>query len=72
MADVARNKDKDGALEDQQWQVRRLRQTCALCHKHLEIHIYPNLYKRKNMVGSHLICTLKSAKNMLSYLQSYY
>ncbi len=48
MADVAKNKDKDGALEDQQWQVRRLRQTCALCHKHLKIHIYPNLYKKKH------------------------
>ena len=48
MAEIAKNKDNDGALEDQQWQVRRLRQTCAICHKHLKIHIYPNLYKKKN------------------------
>ncbi len=48
MAKIAKNKDNDGALEDQQWQVRRLRQTCAICHKHLKIHIYPNLYKKKN------------------------
>ncbi|OHB86896.1 MAG: hypothetical protein A3D13_09520 [Planctomycetes bacterium RIFCSPHIGHO2_02_FULL_40_12] len=48
MAEIARNKDKDGTLEDQQWQVRRLRQTCAKCHKHLDIHIYPNLYKKNH------------------------
>ncbi len=48
MTEIAKNKDNDGALEDQQWQVRRLRQTCAICHKHLKIHIYPNLYKKKN------------------------
>ena len=48
MVKIAKNKDADGALEDQQWQVRRLRQTCALCHKHLKIHIYPNLYKEKH------------------------
>ncbi len=48
MAEIAENKDKDGALEDQQWQVRRLRQTCAKCHKHLDIHIYPNLYKKQH------------------------
>ena len=48
MAEIAKNKDKDGALEDQQWQVRRLRQTCAKCHKHLDIHIYPNLYKKEH------------------------
>ncbi len=51
MAEIARNMDKDGALEDQQWQVRRLRQTCAICHKHLDIHIYPNLYKEKKHSG---------------------
>ncbi len=48
MAEIAKNKGKEGALEDQQWQVRRLRQTCAICHKHLKIHIYPNLYKKKH------------------------
>ena len=48
MTEIAKNKDKVGALEDQQWQVRRLRQTCAKCHKHLDIHIYPNLYKKKH------------------------
>lgn len=44
MREVYENRDQVGALEDAQWQVRRLRQTCALCHKHLGIHIYPNLY----------------------------
>ncbi len=48
MVEVVKNKDNEGALEDQQWQVRRLRQTCAICHKHLKIHIYPNLYKKKH------------------------
>jgi hypothetical protein len=48
MAEIAKNKDNVGSLEDQQWQVRRLRQTCAICHKHLKIHIYPNLYKKKH------------------------
>ena len=48
MAKIAENNDKDGALEDQQWQVRRLRQTCAKCHKHLDIHIYPHLYKKNH------------------------
>ena len=51
MAEIAKNKDADGALEEQQWQVRRLRQTCAICHKHLDIHIYPNLYKDKKHSG---------------------
>lgn len=44
MFEVANHKDEQGALEDAQWQVRRLRQTCAVCHKHLGIHIYPQLY----------------------------
>ncbi len=48
MSEIAKNKNDEGALEDQQWQVRRLRQTCAICHKHLKIHIYPNLYKKKH------------------------
>ncbi len=48
MAEIAIVKGKVGSLEDQQWQVRRLRQTCAICHKHLKIHIYPNLYKKKH------------------------
>ncbi|MBI2469839.1 MAG: hypothetical protein HYV59_01160 [Planctomycetes bacterium] len=47
MFEVANRKDEQGALEDAQWQVRRLRQTCALCHKHLGIHIYPQLYPGK-------------------------
>ncbi len=51
MAEIAKNKGKEGALEEQQWQVRRLRQTCAICHKHLKIHIYPNLYKDKKHSG---------------------
>ncbi|TLD43228.1 MAG: hypothetical protein JETT_0397 [Candidatus Jettenia ecosi] len=47
MLEVVKNKDEQGSLEDSQWQVRRLRQTCALCHKHLGIHIYPQLYPGK-------------------------
>ncbi len=47
MLEVTTRKDEKGALEDAQWQVRRLRQTCAVCHKHLGIHIYPNLYPGK-------------------------
>ena len=47
MTEISRNSDIEGALEDSQWQVRLLRRTCALCHKHLKIHIYPNLYKKK-------------------------
>ena len=34
MHEVANNKDEQGALEDAQWQVRKLKQTCAVCHKH--------------------------------------
>ncbi|QII13420.1 hypothetical protein KsCSTR_40410 [Candidatus Kuenenia stuttgartiensis] len=44
MHEVYERRGQVGALEDAQWQVRRLRQTCALCHKHLGIHLYPNLY----------------------------
>lgn len=51
MVEIAKNKNAEGALEEQQWQVRRLRQTCAICHKHLKIHIYPNLYKDKKHSG---------------------
>ena len=47
MYEVSGHKDETGALEDAQWQVRRLRQTCALCHKHLGIHLYPQLYPGK-------------------------
>lgn len=47
MLEVVNHKDEKGALEDAQWQVRRLRQTCAVCHKHLGIHIYPQLYPGK-------------------------
>lgn len=48
MLEVVEHKNEPGALEDAQWQVRRLRQTCALCHKHLGIHIYPQLYPGSN------------------------
>ena len=44
---IAKNSDKEGAVEDAQWQVRQLQKTCSLCHKHLEIHIYPQLYEKK-------------------------
>ena len=47
MVKVAENNDKEGSLEESQWQVRLLRRTCAKCHKHLEIHIYPQLYDKK-------------------------
>ena len=47
MLEVTTRKDERGALEDAQWQVRRLRQTCAVCHKHLGIHLYPQLYPGK-------------------------
>jgi hypothetical protein len=47
LVEVAQNNDEEGALEDAQWQVRLLRRTCAKCHKHLDIHIYPQLYKKK-------------------------
>lgn len=47
MYEVTNNKSEKGALEDAQWQVRRLRQTCAVCHKHLGIHLYPQLYPGK-------------------------
>lgn len=47
MLEVTYRKDERGALEDAQWQVRRLRQTCAVCHKHLGIHLYPQLYPGK-------------------------
>ncbi|OOP57529.1 MAG: hypothetical protein AYP45_03025 [Candidatus Brocadia carolinensis] len=47
MLEVTSRKDEKGALEDAQWQVRRLRQTCAVCHKHLGIHLYPQLYPGK-------------------------
>ena len=47
MSDVVGHKDEQGALEDAQWQVRRLRHTCAVCHKHLGIHLYPQLYPGK-------------------------
>ncbi|MDR4507469.1 MAG: hypothetical protein MRJ65_04400 [Candidatus Brocadiaceae bacterium] len=44
MHEVFERRDQVGSLEDAQWQVRRLRQTCAVCHKHLDIHLYPQLY----------------------------
>ncbi|TVM03062.1 MAG: hypothetical protein CV087_07035 [Candidatus Brocadia sp. WS118] len=47
MLEITSQKDERGALEDAQWQVRRLRQTCAVCHKHLGIHLYPQLYPGK-------------------------
>ena len=47
MHEIVSHKGEQGALEDAQWQVRRLRQACALCHKHLGIHLYPQLYPGK-------------------------
>ena len=45
---IAKNSDEEGAVEDAQWRVRQLQKTCSLCHKHLEIHIYPQLYEKKS------------------------
>ncbi|MHC4138660.1 MAG: hypothetical protein ACYSR1_02170 [Planctomycetota bacterium] len=44
---IAKNYKKPGAVEDAQWHVRKLQQTCSLCHKHLDIHIYPQLFEGK-------------------------
>ena len=44
---TAKNKKDPGAVEDAQWYVRKLQQTCSLCHKHLDIHIYPQLFEGK-------------------------
>lgn len=52
MAEIAKeSRGKDGAMEDVQWQVRLMRNTCAHCHKLLNIHIYPNLYQEKRRSG---------------------
>ncbi len=45
--EVTHFKDQLGAVEDAQWQARNIRHTCASCHKHLGLHIYPNLYPRE-------------------------
>ena len=44
---IAKNYKKPGSVEDAQWHVRKLQQTCSLCHKHLDIHIYPQLFEGK-------------------------
>ncbi|KHE90710.1 MAG: hypothetical protein SCABRO_03555 [Candidatus Scalindua brodae] len=44
---IAKDNKKPGAVEDVQWHVRKLQQTCSLCHKHLDIHIYPQLFEGK-------------------------
>jgi len=44
---IAIDNKKSGAVEDAQWHVRKLQQTCSLCHKHLDIHIYPQLFEGK-------------------------
>ncbi len=44
---LAKDNKKPGAVEDAQWHVRKLQQTCSLCHKHLDIHIYPQLFEGK-------------------------
>ncbi len=44
---IAKEKKKTGSVEDAQFHVRKLQQTCSLCHKHLDIHIYPQLFKGK-------------------------
>lgn len=48
MADIVKEKrGEEGSLEDVQWQIRKLRNTCANCHRLLNIHIYPHLYPDK-------------------------
>jgi len=44
---LAKDNKKPGSVEDAQWHVRKLQQTCSLCHKHLDIHIYPQLFEGK-------------------------
>ncbi len=44
---LAEDNKNPGAVEDAQWHVRKLQQTCSLCHKHLDIHIYPQLFEGK-------------------------
>ena len=44
---VEKKAGQEGSLEDVQWQVRKLRNTCAECHRLLNIHIYPQLYPKK-------------------------
>jgi len=44
---LAKDNTKPGSVEDAQWHVRKLQQTCSLCHKHLDIHIYPQLFEGK-------------------------
>lgn len=47
LLDVTHFRDQVGAVEDAQWQARNIRHTCASCHKHLGLHIYPNLYPKE-------------------------
>mgnify|MGYP003537318764 FL=1 len=44
---IAKDNKKPGSVEDAQWHTRKLQQTCSLCHKHLDIHIYPQLFEGK-------------------------
>ncbi|MBC8550584.1 MAG: hypothetical protein H8D23_13135 [Candidatus Brocadiales bacterium] len=44
---LAKDNKEPGSVEDAQWHVRKLQQTCSLCHKHLDIHIYPQLFEGK-------------------------
>jgi len=47
LVELAKDNKKPGSVEDAQWHVRKLQQTCSLCHKHLDIHIYPQLFEGK-------------------------
>ena len=47
LVQLAKDNKKPGAVEDAQWHVRKLQQTCSLCHKHRDIHIYPQLFEGK-------------------------
>ncbi|MGR3220352.1 MAG: hypothetical protein ACUZ8H_11135 [Candidatus Anammoxibacter sp.] len=46
-------REKVGALEDVQWEIRNLRQTCQNCHRLLNIHIYSGLYHGKKKERRH-------------------
>lgn len=39
IAAVFKDASRNNSLEDVLWQTGQLRQTCAACHKHLDIHI---------------------------------
>ncbi|MGR3177417.1 MAG: hypothetical protein ACUZ8E_05120 [Candidatus Anammoxibacter sp.] len=54
MAKISKERrGEEGALEDVQWEIRNLRQTCQNCHRLLNIHIYSGLYHGKKKERRH-------------------